>query len=598
MQIEARKYGILDMVKLPLQAAPLAASLVGLQMILAGIVPTLQVIATADFLDTAIGILQGEINQNQIYGSLFVVVIIIAYSWITSAMAKLADVKLGLGLQANYHTALLEKRARLHYQHIENPETWDLISRVSNRPEAQLSGGYKLLLTIVATFLRIIGVLGILIAQVWWAALVILVFSIPLFTLAFKSGKASYEASKETAKFRRMSNYLAEILTGRETVDERALFGYSDQINELWHERFETARKTEHDVRKKWFIRMKTGGIITALISVLIVTVLLNPVLSGDLTVGLFISLVGATFSLVQMMTWGLSNSVDELAKQREYLRDLTTFANLEEVESDQLLPAKTTPQFQSLEFIDVSFKYPGTEKYVLRNLSLRIEAGKHYAFVGINGSGKTTIIKLIAGLYNNFTGEILVNGKSIRDYHTSELKALLGIVYQDFAKYYITVKDNIALGDVGRIGNDDFDLAIGHAVTQSDLTAAVNKLPNGINTPLGKVKSDGHDVSGGEWQRIAMARTIVNPAPLRILDEPTAALDPLSESELYQEFERISCGKTTIFISHRLGSTKLADEIFVIGDGKVLEQGTHQKLMNLGGTYAEMYESQRSWYN
>ena len=192
---------------------------------------------------------------------------------------------------------------------------------------------------------------------------------------------------------------------------------YSDTaiiFNELWHERYETARKIEHQVQKKWFIRTKAGGVITALISVLIVLVLLNPVFTGSLSVGLFMSLVGAAFNLVQMMSWGLSRSVDQLARYREYLKDLTEFAGLDESESGQVMPAGTAPQFRTLEFRNVSFKYPGTEKYVLRNLSFRMEAGRHYAFVGVNGSGKTTITKLIAGLYDNFTGEILLNGRSI----------------------------------------------------------------------------------------------------------------------------------------------------------------------------------------
>ncbi|MDI9419252.1 MAG: ABC transporter ATP-binding protein [Firmicutes bacterium] len=597
MQIEARKYGLLDLIKIPIQAAPAAAILVGLHSILAGIIPTIHVLVTADFIDTAIGILQGSLARSEIYSSLFAVVVLIAYSWVAAALANLINVKFDLGLQRHYHTAVMEKRARLHYRHIENPETWDLISRVTSRPEAQLTGGYRLLISAAAEILRIMGVLGILISQVWWAALAILSFSVPLFALAVKSGKASYEASKETAKYKRKSYYLADVLTSRETVDERTLFGYSDQINELWHERYETARRIEHQVIKKWFVRSKASGVITALISVLIVVVLLNPVLTGALSVGLFISLVGATFNLVQMMSWQLTSYADQLAKHREYLRDLTEFAMLEEADSAQMVPAESVPQFRSLEFFNVSFKYPGTDKYVLKNLSFRMEAGKHYAFAGVNGSGKTTITKLIAGLYDNYTGEILLNGKSIREWHPSELKAMLSIVYQDFAKYYITVRDNIALGDVNAIYSRE-DWQINRAISQTGLSAAVEKLPQGIQTPLGKIKPDGYDISGGEWQRIAMARAIVNPAPLRILDEPTAALDPISESELYQEFERISRGKTTIFISHRLGSTKLADEIFVIGDGRVLEHGTHQELMALDGVYAEMYESQRSWYN
>lgn len=429
MQIDARRYGLWDLVKLPLQAGPGAAILTGLNSLLSGIVPTLHVVVTASFIDTAIAVLQGSAERSEIYSRLFAVVALIAYSWVSGSAAKLARTKLGLALQEHYHTAITEKRARLHYRHIEDPESWDLISRVTSRPEGQLSDGYNLLLSMAALIFRVLGVLGILISQVWWAAVVIILLSVPLFALAVKSGKASYEASKETEKYRRKSSYLSSILTSSETVDERSLFGYGDPINEMWHERYETARKIEHRVRRKWFIRTKIGSLITAFLSVLIVVVLLNPVLAGDLSIGLFMSLVVATFSLVQMMSWGLGSYVDQLAKFREYLKDLTKFAMLEESDSAQMLPADPAPEFQSLDFKNVSFKYPGMEKYVLRNLSLRMEAGKHYAFVGVNGSGKTTITKLIAGLYDNYSGEILLNGKNLREWDPAELKAMLSIV-------------------------------------------------------------------------------------------------------------------------------------------------------------------------
>ena len=158
-------------------------------------------------------------------------------------------------------------------------------------------------------------------------------------------------------------------------------------------------------------------------------------------------------------------------------------------------------------------------------------------------------------------------------------------------------MKDNIALGDVNRMQDENNTSRIQEAIEKTSLDDAVAKLPQGLDTPLGKIKEGGQDVSGGEWQRIAMARAILNPAPVRILDEPTASLDPISESRVYEEFEKISRDKTTIFISHRLGSTKLADEIFVLENGRIIEKGDHRQLMALEGVYAQMYENQRSWY-
>ncbi|SHF03864.1 ATP-binding cassette, subfamily B [Caldanaerobius fijiensis DSM 17918] len=597
MIIEKRKYGVFDIIRIPLKCAPVLGIVVGLEILLAGIVPTVQVVVTANFIDTAISIVKEKTKMGAIYPSLIAVVALIAYSWISNALAKFAQVRLEIAIRETFRTAITEKRAKLAYKHVENHDTWDLISRISKTPEQQIKNAYIDFMYMISICLRIVGILGLLITHVLWAALLIFIVSVPLLSLAIKSGKANYEVNREVTKYTRKYEYLAEILTGREAVDERTLFGYGKKLSDIWYDQYETARKITYKTSKKWFIKMKTGSIITAFVSVIIILVLLNPVLTGAISPGMFMSLVNAVFGLVQMMSWSFTYSMDQLAKNVEYLKDLTKFATLEETLGANDKPVVTPPEFRSLEFKNVRFKYPGTDNYILDGISFRIEANRHYAFVGINGAGKTTIIKLITGLYNDFEGDIYINDKSIREYSQSQLKALYSIVYQDFAKYYITLKDNIGVGNINRIYDENIQADIHNVIDRVGLSQLVKKLPKGIDTPLGKIKEGGVDVSGGEWQRIAMARALMKPAPLLILDEPTAALDPISESRLYEEFGQISRDKTTIFISHRLGSTKLADEILVIGDGRVLERGTHRQLMELGGVYAKMYESQRSWY-
>lgn len=276
-------------------------------------------------------------------------------------------------------------------------------------------------------------------------------------------------------------------------------------------------------------------------------------------------------------------------------MRDLTNFVALEESCDAQSLPSMPPPVFESLEFVNVSFRYPGTEKLILDQISFKIEPGGHYSFVGANGAGKTTITKLMTGLYDNYSGEILLNGRSLREYSQGDLKAFFHVVYQDFARYYISLGQNIELGNPRKLANG---VSVESAAAELDLVDVIARLPQGLDTPLGKIKEGGQDLSGGEWQRVAMARAVYNLAPFRILDEPTAALDPLSESRLYEHFEQISQDKTTIFISHRLGSTKLADQIFVIDQGRLAEQGSHDELMSLNGIYADMYQSQRGWYS
>ncbi|MNP20635.1 Lipid A export ATP-binding/permease protein MsbA [compost metagenome] len=229
----------------------------------------------------------------------------------------------------------------------------------------------------------------------------------------------------------------------------------------------------------------------------------------------------------------------------------------------------------------------------ILKGLSLKLFSKRHYAFVGVNGAGKTTITKLLTGLYDNYAGEILIDGKKIRDFSQAELKSLFSIVYQDFAKYQVPMVDSIGLGDVRDMPMENVD----GPLKVLGLNRAVSKMRSGIKTPLGRIYEDGIDLSGGQWQKVAIARSLVSRAPMHILDEPTAALDPVAESELYELFRKASKNKSTIFITHRLGAARIADEVFVIADGRVSEQGTHKELMDKGGIYAEMFEAQRGWY-
>ncbi|MBU3128843.1 ABC transporter ATP-binding protein [Clostridium tagluense] len=597
MLIENKKYTILDIVRLPLNCSPLYGILIAISKILDGIIPSLLILATAKFIDISISVVSSSGDLKKVFPSIFLVVALVGYSWISVRLIKFVEIKLEIKLREDLRLGMVKKRARLSYKYIENSESWDLISRVCKDPESKLSKAYINFLALISMIIKVAGLLFILIAQVWWAALIILAVSVPLFMLSMKSGKATYEADKETSKYKRKYEYLKEVLTGRESVDERSLFRFSNNINKKWWEQYEISRKIILKTEAKWFIRMKAGGIITSFISIFIIIVLIKPVTSGLITIGMFIALVNAVTSLIQMLSWNLSFLVGELTKNIEYLKDLTNFSSLKEEKGATDNPLETPVKFKSLEFKNVRFKYPQTENYILDGMSFVIEHGKHYAFVGSNGAGKTTITKLMTGLYDEYEGDILIDGNNIREYSQSYLKALCSVVYQDFAKYYISFKDNLSIGRINGIKNKGNDMLIKDAVSTMSLNDVIESLPHGMDTPLGKIKSKGVDVSGGQWQRIAMARAIISPSPLRILDEPTAALDPISESNIYEKFEEISRGGTTIFISHRLGSTKLSDEIFVLGNGQVVESGNHNELISKNGVYTEMYESQKGWY-
>lgn len=308
----------------------------------------------------------------------------------------------------------------------------------------------------------------------------------------------------------------------------------------------------------------------------------------------MFMGIISALFGMVETLGWQLQDASKNISETELYMEDLTTLIYLEPYEGATSLPDEEAPTFESLEFVEVSFKYPKQKDYILKDLSFSIEAGQHYAFVGVNGAGKTTITKLLTGLYRDYEGDIFINGKELRLYPASTLKALFSVVYQDFSRYQISMADAIRLGDTARPRPANHLL---DAVSKSGLASVVSKLYKGADTPLGKIDRDGVDISGGEWQKVALARSLYSRAPIKILDEPTSALDPIAENHIYKKFEGLMAGKTTIFISHRLGSTKLANTILVIDKGRVAESGTHGQLIAAKGLYANMFETQKEWY-
>jgi ATP-binding cassette subfamily B protein len=593
MILVKKKYGIPDMILLPFRVSPFYTIILAMQRIVSGLLPALQIFVTAEFVNTAIAILNKKAEMRDIYVPIALLAAMMSYSVIIGVLMEFVNCRANIHFRKKLRPEMIEKRARLEYRHIEDQKTADLINRVCPVIDGIVREMYTRILDMAENIIFIAGILTALFTQVWWVALFLAASGIPILIIATRAGRKSYEADREMSRIDRRAWYLSDVLKSRESVEERSVYGYSSKLNEQFAERYEYARKFRMKVLVRNFIKQKMGGIVTSVLSTVVMLALLPPVTRGDIDIGMFIGMMGGVFSLSGKLSWGVNWIIEDLARKREYLKDLTEFMRLGEHEDANALPDRTMT-FKTIEFRNVSFKYPGTEKLILDDISFVIEKGRHYAFVGVNGAGKTTITKLITGLYTNYDGEILVDGRPLRSLSQAEVKGLSSVVYQDFAKYCISMYENIETGCLSH-AHDRADIMA--AAELAGLSGTIKKLHNGIETPLGKILEKGMDISGGEWQRVAIARSIVSTAPLRILDEPTASLDPVSESMVYRKFEQISRGKTTIFISHRLGSTRLADVIYVIAGGRIAESGSHEELMEKNGIYAEMFRAQAEWY-
>ncbi|MDR0669762.1 MAG: ABC transporter ATP-binding protein/permease [Treponema sp.] len=607
------------LIALTFKAAPLPAALCVLEQAVSALLPAVEIAVTARFVDTALIIFGG--GDGNILIPLFLLMGIVACRLLLPGLANFAKTRRNMGLTGTLRPAVAEKRATLEYRHIEDNSTWDLIQRVGTNPAEKIAKGFDDSLVIARIFGQLVSVLALLAFQVWWAALVVALFGAPLLWLAFKAGKGNYQAGREAAVSERRADYLYGILTGRDAVEERALFGYTGAVNNAWHEKYEDGRKIRVKALGKLMASLKGSSLIVVFIAALFILALLPPLGSGAISIGMFMGFVTAIFNLTYIMGNELIWFTGQMGKSREYLKDLSAFFALsgqEEALAFPEAPDTAGMEPRTIEFVNVSFRYPGTEKDILKNLSMKLHAGRHYAFVGANGAGKTTITKLLTGLYTNYEGEILIDGvelspreprpqelrpqeprpQELRRLPAARVKALFSVVYQDFAKYQVPLKESVGLGAVtaGSVSGAGAD-AVSQALEKIGLGELAAELPRGLDTPLGKIREGGVDISGGQWQRAAIARSLVNPAPVHILDEPTAALDPVAESAVYELYGEISRGKTTVFITHRLGAARLADEILVIDGGRVAEKGSHGELIAKGGLYAAMYESQRGWY-
>lgn len=593
MILEKRPYKFFDLIRLAFKVAPNLAFIILVSRLLVALSGPILIIVTANFINTSLAVFNELASLDQMFLPFIALGALTFLRQVVNVTNKYIKSKFLIRTRISYRVELVEKRGKLAYQYIENPDTYDLIKRVTDPAETQIIDQYQNLLSLFDITIQVAGILGILLFNVWWVAPLIILFSAPAFYFGAKAGKTLYEADRDVSKTERKAAYLAEVCSGRDAALERTLYGYGNKMTlELW-DRFEYARMHKQAARKKTDTQLGMSGMLTALTTGSIMLILLQPVSAQLISVGLFISLTTASISLSNTLSGWLPNVLSKFTKDIEYLKELSQFCELEEVENALLPRTSTNFVFEKLELKNVSFTYPGTKKKILNNVSFEIIPGKHYAFVGENGAGKTTVIKLLTGQYLNYEGEILLNGKELKHYSISDLKAIFSVAYQDFAKYQLSIRENIQIGD---LKNSDEKVLL-EAIDDFKLTDLIEKLPNGIDTPLGKITEEGVDLSGGQWQKIALARTVMNSSPIKILDEPTAALDPISESRLYEQFEKMMTHTTSLFISHRLGSVKLADEILVFDKGTIIEQGSHESLIEHNGKYKHMYQSQLEWY-
>jgi ATP-binding cassette subfamily B protein len=488
---------------------------------------------------------------------------------------------------------LMEHAATLDLEDFEDAEFQDQLERARRQTSGRMTLMGQMLgqaqdIVTVASFAA-----GLIIYAPWLIVLLLLAL-VPAFLGEAHFNAQSYSLDYARTPERRELDYVRQTAASVETAKEVKIFGLNtfliDRYVRLATD-FYAANRRLAQRRASW------GGLFTAMGTVgyyLAYAYIVWRTLAGEFSIGDLTFLAGS-FRRLRTLLEGLLASFSSTASQALYLDDLFSFF---EVKPEILSPDNPRPFPQPIRqgfvFEDVGFRYPGAERWAVRHLSFALNAGEVVALVGENGAGKTTLVKLLTRLYDPDEGRILLDGHDLREYDLDALRGNMGVIFQDFVRYNLSATDNIA---VGRIEARDDRARIERAAARSQADEVIAKLPARYEQMIGKRFRNGIDLSGGEWQKIAIARAYMREAEVLILDEPTAALDARSEYEVFRRFKELSEGKTAILISHRFSSVRMADRILVLADGKVEAAGTHEELVSQPGRYAELFELQAAGY-
>ncbi len=493
---------------------------------------------------------------------------------------------------------IMRKAKEIDLSSFDLPEFYEKLENANReagiRPISVLSSSFSSISKIIS----LVSYITILATApgMWWAAIVMLVISIPTAIINFTYRKKHFIYMRRRSKERRQMNYYSDLMVNKDMAKEIRLYNLSDEFVD----RYNSVFSIYYAGMRKLILKENAWHIATTLISSLVNCLFFGliamKVFDGTLMLGDYSLYTGSLTSIATTVTSLISISAT-VYEGTLFIDNLIEFMK----EKPTVIPSTKEPARvthgipHTIEFKGVSFSYPGSERKVIDNVNLTIKAGETMVLVGLNGAGKTTLLKLLTRLYDPTDGIILLDGRDIKEYDTADLYKTFGIIFQDFGKYAVSVSDNVAFGDYSKAPDLE---RVKKAAIQANADGYITSLKDGYDTPLMKYfEPDGTELSIGQWQKLSIARAFYSDADILILDEPTASLDPIAEQEIFNQFDKLREGKTTIFVSHRLSSATIATKIVVLENGKLVEVGNHKELMTKKGKYYELFSTQAKRY-
>jgi len=528
---------------------------------------------------------------------------------ILARASSLVESLLGDLFSNHISVRLMRHAATLDLAQFEDPEFYDHLERARRQTTGRI-GLIALLLAMGQDLLTLLSLGAALVVYNPWLLLLLAIAILPSFLGETHFASLSYSLLFRWTPERRELDYLRFVGASNTTAKEVQMFGLAGWLSD----RYAVLAQRYYDENKRLSVRK---GIVSALLSIVgtlgyygaYATILLSAV-AGSITLGT-LTFLAAAFGRSRDLIQRLLLSASDIYEQSLYLRDLFVFFDMvPTIRSNPGAARVPVPIQRGFVFEDVGFRYPGSDRWAIRHVNLSIEPGERIALVGENGAGKTTITKLLARLYDPSEGRILLDGVDLREYDLASLREAIGVIFQDFVRYDMRFDENVGVGEIrgvtayleqARDATTEMPGVPPEAlVDAADRSLASSLLPRftkGYRQMLGRRFDDGVDLSGGEWQKIALARAYMRSAQLLILDEPTAALDARAEYEVFLRFNELMAGRMAVVISHRFSTVRMADRIVVLSGGRVIEEGTHEALLIRKGLYSELFEMQAAGY-
>lgn len=493
---------------------------------------------------------------------------------------------------------MMEKSKELDVASFDDPAFYERMENASReagmRPLQILTETFG----IVSTMIEFVSYLVILFAApgLMWATLVILAVSVPSAVINFIYRRKNFQYMRRRSKERRQMDYYSNLLVNKDMIKEVRMYDLADSFIGRYLSVFRVYYRGLRRLifsESAWHIAI---GVISGVTNLIFYILIARQVFAGEIMIGDYTLYTGAIASVANCVS-ALISSSGSIYEGTLFIDNLIAFMD----EPTTVVPRLAQPlkvqknAGHTIAFEHVSFRYPGTQRDVIRDVSFVIHPGETLALVGLNGAGKTTLIKLLTRLYDPSAGRILLDGHDLRDYDLGDLYSTFGIIFQDFGRYAVSVEENIRYGDIHKQADMS---AVVSAAEQSAAADYISRLPEGYGTPLMRIfEPNGMELSIGQWQKLAIARAFYADSEVLILDEPTASLDPIAEQEIFNQFDALRSKKTTIFVSHRLSSATIANQIIVLENGCLIEKGSHRELMALGGKYHELFATQAKRY-